>query len=105
MPLVSSQNQVTFPCSSLPSLPPVFTHRRASWRCGRGTFLDLLLFFLKQEPSEKKAPLDMSLFLKLQKRVTELEQEKQSLQDELDRKEEQALRAKAKVGSFSLTEC
>uniref|UniRef100_A0A8C4JX91 Myosin VA n=1 Tax=Dromaius novaehollandiae TaxID=8790 RepID=A0A8C4JX91_DRONO len=49
-----------------------------------------------QEPSEKKAPLDMSLFLKLQKRVTELEQEKQSLQDELDRKEEQALRAKAK---------
>uniref|UniRef100_A0A8B9PRJ7 Myosin VA n=1 Tax=Apteryx owenii TaxID=8824 RepID=A0A8B9PRJ7_APTOW len=32
-----------------------------------------------QEPSEKKAPLDMSLFLKLQKRVTELEQEKQSL--------------------------
>nr|XP_009510490.1 PREDICTED: unconventional myosin-Va isoform X1 [Phalacrocorax carbo] len=51
---------------------------------------------MEQEPSEKKAPLDMSLFLKLQKRVTELEQEKQSLQDELDRKEEQALRAKAK---------
>uniref|UniRef100_A0A8D0GH48 Unconventional myosin-Va n=1 Tax=Sphenodon punctatus TaxID=8508 RepID=A0A8D0GH48_SPHPU len=49
-----------------------------------------------EEPSEKKAPLDMSLFLKLQKRVTELEQEKQSLQDELDRKEEQILRAKAK---------
>ncbi|XP_042328381.1 unconventional myosin-Va isoform X4 [Sceloporus undulatus] len=47
-----------------------------------------------EEPSEKKAPLDMSLFLKLQKRVTELEQEKQSLQDELDRKEEQALRFK-----------
>lgn len=39
----------------------------------------------------------MSLFLKLQKRVTELEQEKQSLQDELDKKEEQVLRAKAKV--------
>ncbi|KAJ6664112.1 hypothetical protein lerEdw1_008327 [Lerista edwardsae] len=49
-----------------------------------------------EEPAEKKAPLDMSLFLKLQKRVTELEQEKQSLQDELDRKEEQALRTKAK---------
>uniref|UniRef100_A0A8C5JTS4 Myosin VA n=1 Tax=Junco hyemalis TaxID=40217 RepID=A0A8C5JTS4_JUNHY len=49
-----------------------------------------------EEPSEKKAALDMSLFLKLQKRVSELEQEKQSLQDELDRKEEQALRAKAK---------
>uniref|UniRef100_A0A670KA25 Myosin VA n=1 Tax=Podarcis muralis TaxID=64176 RepID=A0A670KA25_PODMU len=44
------------------------------------------------EPSEKKAPLDMSLFLKLQKRVTELEQEKQSLQDELDKKEEQNAR-------------
>ncbi|XP_041325028.1 unconventional myosin-Va isoform X1 [Pyrgilauda ruficollis] len=51
---------------------------------------------MEQEPSEKKAALDMSLFLKLQKRVSELEQEKQSLQDELDRKEEQALRAKAK---------
>ncbi|XP_019389108.1 PREDICTED: unconventional myosin-Va isoform X10 [Crocodylus porosus] len=49
-----------------------------------------------EEPSEKKTPLDMSLFLKLQKRVTELEQEKQSLQDELDRKEEQALRAKTR---------
>uniref|UniRef100_A0A8C8S794 Unconventional myosin-Va n=1 Tax=Pelusios castaneus TaxID=367368 RepID=A0A8C8S794_9SAUR len=47
-----------------------------------------------EEPSEKKALLDMSLFLKLQKRVTELEQEKQSLQDELDRKEELALRTK-----------
>ncbi|XP_077174240.1 unconventional myosin-Va isoform X4 [Paroedura picta] len=51
---------------------------------------------MEQEPSEKKAPLDMSLFLKLQKRVSELEQEKQSLQDELDRKEEQVLKAKAK---------
>uniref|UniRef100_A0A674KJ57 Myosin VA n=1 Tax=Terrapene triunguis TaxID=2587831 RepID=A0A674KJ57_9SAUR len=50
----------------------------------------------QQDPSEKKAPLDMSLFLKLQKRVTELEQEKQSLQDELDRKEEQALRTKTR---------
>lgn len=37
----------------------------------------------------------MSLFLKLQKRVTELEQEKQVMQDELDRKEEQMLRSKA----------
>ncbi|XP_051776611.1 unconventional myosin-Va isoform X2 [Erpetoichthys calabaricus] len=42
-----------------------------------------------------KAPLDMSLFLKLQKRVTELEQDKQSLQNELDRKEEQIHRIKA----------
>lgn len=47
----------------------------------------------------------MSLFLKLQKRVSELEQEKQSLQDELDRKEEQALRAKAKVDSLQLIKC
>lgn len=49
-----------------------------------------------EEPSEKKVPLDMSLFLKLQKRVTELEQEKQVMQDELDRKEEQVLRSRAK---------
>uniref|UniRef100_F6ZFH5 Unconventional myosin-Va n=1 Tax=Callithrix jacchus TaxID=9483 RepID=F6ZFH5_CALJA len=52
-----------------------------------------------EEPTEKKVPLDMSLFLKLQKRVTELEQEKQVMQDELDRKEEQVLRSKAKVRS------
>uniref|UniRef100_A0A2K6FYF9 Unconventional myosin-Va n=1 Tax=Propithecus coquereli TaxID=379532 RepID=A0A2K6FYF9_PROCO len=52
--------------------------------------------FRTEEPSEKKVPLDMSLFLKLQKRVTELEQEKQVMQDELDRKEEQVLRSKAK---------
>uniref|UniRef100_A0A8C2U749 Myosin VA n=1 Tax=Coturnix japonica TaxID=93934 RepID=A0A8C2U749_COTJA len=59
---------------------------------------------LRMEVIEKKAPLDMSLFLKLQKRVTELEQEKQSLQDELDRKEEQALRAKAKYESLKRQE-
>lgn len=41
--------------------------------------------------------MDMSLFLKLQKRVKELELEKQSLQDELEKKEDQVLRAKAKV--------
>uniref|UniRef100_A0A8C0BSX8 Unconventional myosin-Va n=1 Tax=Buteo japonicus TaxID=224669 RepID=A0A8C0BSX8_9AVES len=89
---------------SFPSLFPIFTHCHASLCCGRGKLLDFLLFFLKQEPSEKKAPLDMSLFLKLQKRVTELEQEKQSLQDELDRKEEQALRAKAKYESLKRQE-
>uniref|UniRef100_A0A8D2LWA8 Unconventional myosin-Va n=1 Tax=Varanus komodoensis TaxID=61221 RepID=A0A8D2LWA8_VARKO len=55
---------------------------------------------ITEDASEKKAPLDMSLFLKLQKRVTELEQEKQSLQDELDRKEEQILRTKAKMNIF-----
>uniref|UniRef100_A0A8C1X423 Myosin VAa n=1 Tax=Cyprinus carpio TaxID=7962 RepID=A0A8C1X423_CYPCA len=43
-----------------------------------------------------KAILDMSLFLKLQKRVSELEQEKQSLQNELDRREEQFQRARAR---------
>ncbi|XP_053573459.1 unconventional myosin-Va isoform X2 [Bombina bombina] len=50
--------------------------------------------FRIEEPTDKKAPLDMSLFLKLQKRVKELEQEKQTLQNELDRKEEQIIRAK-----------
>ncbi|XP_076143801.1 unconventional myosin-Va isoform X2 [Alosa pseudoharengus] len=39
---------------------------------------------------------DMSTFLKMQKRVTELEQEKHSLQNELDRKEEQFQRARAR---------
>ncbi|XP_057203384.1 unconventional myosin-Va isoform X2 [Triplophysa rosa] len=43
-----------------------------------------------------KGILDMSLFLKLQKRVSELEQEKQSLQNELDRREEQFQRARAR---------
>ncbi|XP_037395627.1 unconventional myosin-Va isoform X3 [Pygocentrus nattereri] len=43
-----------------------------------------------------KASLDMALFLKLQKRVTELEQEKQGLQNELDRREEQFQRARAR---------
>lgn len=53
-----------------------------------------------------KAPLDMSLFLKLQKRVTELEQEKQSLQNELDRKDEQFQRARARVRrAASLARC
>uniref|UniRef100_A0A8B9E1F7 Myosin VA n=1 Tax=Anser cygnoides TaxID=8845 RepID=A0A8B9E1F7_ANSCY len=105
MPVVNYQNQVTFLCAFLfPSLCPFFTHSSASFCCGSGILLDFVLFFLKQEPSEKKAPLDMSLFLKLQKRVTELEQEKQSLQDELDRKEEQALRAKAKYESLKRQE-
>ncbi|KAM3925890.1 unconventional myosin-Va isoform 2-T2 [Leptodactylus fuscus] len=44
--------------------------------------------YRNEEPADKKAPLDMSLFLKLQKRVKELEQEKQVLQDDLDKKEE-----------------
>uniref|UniRef100_A0A8C9TW70 Myosin VA n=1 Tax=Scleropages formosus TaxID=113540 RepID=A0A8C9TW70_SCLFO len=49
-----------------------------------------------------KAALDMSLFLKLQKRVTELEQEKQSLQNELDRKEEQFQRDHKKARGAEL---
>ncbi|XP_072326753.1 unconventional myosin-Va isoform X2 [Scyliorhinus torazame] len=49
-----------------------------------------------EELPDQKGTLDMSLFLKLQKRVTELEQEKQALQEELDRKEDQVLRNKAK---------
>ncbi|KAF4071820.1 hypothetical protein AMELA_G00267360 [Ameiurus melas] len=48
------------------------------------------------EDVTKGAALDMALFLKLQKRVTELEQEKQGLQNELDRKEEQFQRARAR---------
>lgn len=41
--------------------------------------------------------MDTSLTLKLQKRVTELEQEKQSLRDELENKEDQFQRARARV--------
>ncbi|XP_064192516.1 unconventional myosin-Va-like isoform X2 [Anguilla rostrata] len=43
-----------------------------------------------------KASLDVSLFLKLQKRVTELEHEKQSLVKELDLREEQFQQARAR---------
>uniref|UniRef100_A0A8C5MR20 Unconventional myosin-Va n=1 Tax=Leptobrachium leishanense TaxID=445787 RepID=A0A8C5MR20_9ANUR len=57
--------------------------------------------FRNEEPIDKKAPLDMSLFLKLQKRVKELEHEKQILQDDLDKKEEQILRAKSKEDATS----
>ncbi|XP_053317883.1 unconventional myosin-Va isoform X4 [Spea bombifrons] len=52
--------------------------------------------YRNEEPADRKAPLDMSLFLKLQKRVKELEHEKQILQDDLDKKEEQIIRAKSK---------
>ncbi|XP_028813225.1 unconventional myosin-Va isoform X2 [Denticeps clupeoides] len=43
-----------------------------------------------------KAGLDVSLVLKLQKRVSVLEQEKQTLQNELDNKEEEILHKQAK---------
>lgn len=41
--------------------------------------------------------IDTSLTLKLQKRLTEMEQEKQSLRDELENKEDQFQRARARV--------
>lgn len=44
--------------------------------------------------------MDTSLTLKLQKRLTELEQEKQSLRNELENKEEQFQRARARVLSL-----
>jgi len=47
--------------------------------------------------------MDTSLTLKLQKRVTELEQEKQSLRNELENKEEQFQRARARVRSPSVS--
>lgn len=47
--------------------------------------------------------METSLTLKLQKRVTELEQEKQSLRDELENKEDQFQRARARVPSPSLS--
>lgn len=46
--------------------------------------------------------IDTSLTLKLQKRLTELEQEKQSLRNELENKEEQFQRARARVLTSSL---
>ncbi len=59
-----------------------------------------VLFYLQDV---SKGILDMSLFLKLQKRVSELEQEKQSLQNELDRREEQFQRARARVHTHTHT--
>ncbi|XP_078283533.1 unconventional myosin-Va [Rhinoraja longicauda] len=55
-----------------------------------------------EEFPERKGALDMSLVLKLQKRVTELELEKQAMQDELDGKEEQALRSKKETEDLKL---
>uniref|UniRef100_A0A9J7X7G8 Unconventional myosin-Va n=1 Tax=Cyprinus carpio carpio TaxID=630221 RepID=A0A9J7X7G8_CYPCA len=56
----------------------------------------MCLHWCRLHKDVSKAILDMSLFLKLQKRVSELEQEKQSLQNELDRREEQFQRARAR---------
>ncbi|XP_063782172.1 unconventional myosin-Va isoform X2 [Pseudophryne corroboree] len=57
--------------------------------------------YRNEEPSDKRPPLDMSLFLKLQKRVKELEHEKQILQDDLDKKEEQINKAKSQENAKS----
>lgn len=51
-------------------------------------------FFVVQDVTRG---MDTSLTLKLQKRLTELEQEKQSLRNELENKEEQFQRARARV--------
>lgn len=48
--------------------------------------------------------IDTSLTLKLQKRLTELEQEKQSLRNELENKEDQFQRARARVQTSSRTD-
>lgn len=48
-------------------------------------------------PQDLTRGIDTSLTLKLQKRLTELEQEKQSLRNELENKEEQFQRARARV--------
>uniref|UniRef100_A0A493TGP4 Myosin VB n=1 Tax=Anas platyrhynchos platyrhynchos TaxID=8840 RepID=A0A493TGP4_ANAPP len=46
--------------------------------------------FLLQEVGTDKAAMDMSLFLKLQKRVRELEQERKKLQTQLEKKEQES---------------
>lgn len=56
-------------------------------------------FFIAQDVTRG---IDTSLTLKLQKRLTELEQEKQSLRNELENKEEQFQRARARVLLLSL---
>lgn len=54
-------------------------------------------FFIFHDMKDVTRGIDTSLTLKLQKRLTELEQEKQSLRNELENKEEQFQRARARV--------
>lgn len=61
--------------------------------CGVRPVLTLNVSFMQ----DVTRGMDTSLTLKLQKRVTELEQEKQSLRNELENKEEQFQRARARV--------
>lgn len=49
---------------------------------------DVLLWSLVQEMGLEKAAMDISLFMKLQKRVRELEQERKRLQASVDKMEE-----------------
>uniref|UniRef100_A0A8B9VZ21 Myosin VB n=1 Tax=Anas zonorhyncha TaxID=75864 RepID=A0A8B9VZ21_9AVES len=52
--------------------------------------------FLLQEVGTDKAAMDMSLFLKLQKRVRELEQERKKLQTQLEKKEQESKKAQVR---------
>lgn len=63
--------------------------------------------FLLQEVGTDKAAMDMSLFLKLQKRVRELEQERKKLQTQLEKKEQESKKAQVRdafelVGIFQV---
>lgn len=49
----------------------------------------------------EKAAMDMTLFLKLQKRVRELEQERKKLQIQLEKKEQESKKSQVRDG-FSL---
>ncbi|KAI4819386.1 hypothetical protein KUCAC02_004633 [Chaenocephalus aceratus] len=71
----------------------------------RDIFMNIFIHYVKYVELEEgsRAAEDvpqgiaMSLILKLQKRLTELEQEKQSLRNELENKEDQFQRARARV--------
>lgn len=66
---------------------------------------EVLWFFslpavLLQEIGMEKAAMDMTLFLKLQKRVRELELERKKLQTQLEKKEQESKKSQAR-GIFS----
>lgn len=63
---------------------------------GRG--LILLLLSPSQEAGLEKAAMDMTLFLKLQKRVRELEQERKKLQSLLEKKENESKKSQVERG-------
>lgn len=49
-----------------------------------------------------KAAMDMTLFLKLQKRVRELEQERKKLQNQLEKKEQESKKSQVKADFSSI---